>query len=519
MLNKSKTLAASIFAVLAWFHPAFLNAQTVLIQPYVQPGAQTSTSDAKRIHWLTDQTPGEFKVAFYLPDGKVKTVTPTRLSLDFDKYMPFKAQPKNDKEKKATDKTAKKDNAKKTEEEDEKEPPVKLPPEKDQHYFKYSATLPDLPFNADIRYVVKMGEKTIGDSVFRTVATADKTVRCVLVGDMAQGRPNQREVAYQIGLQRPEFFVALGDIVYPSGRVFHYMSHFWDTYRNVATPGPKTGSPLMAGTTFYPLMGNHDIGAKLSAVPDALGAYYFFTPPKNGPGAGPWVTPLDGDAATIARFKEATKDGYPYIDAYSFDYGPAHFTIINDNPKMKTDDPAFRAWLKSDFAAAGDRWKFVCYHMPGFHSSKQHYTDQQIRPLSPVFEEGGVNIAFAGHVHNYQRTVPLQFLPDAKQEKKGRYNGKYTLDTKFDGVKNTSPKGVIHIVAGGGGASLYGPGLDKTADFLKKTYGSNYADFTAKNVVDQHSFVVLDLSPQRIELKALNKNGDVLDSISITKEK
>jgi hypothetical protein len=520
MFHKSKLLAAFVFAGLAWPSPKALQAQTIVVQPYVQAGDQNASSDTKRILWFTDQKPGDFKVEFHVPGGKAQTVTPTRLAIDFPKYEPPGAKKKDENAKKATDKADSKQKAKKTDgEEDEKEPAPPLPPETEQHYFRYMATLPNLPLNSEIRYVVKLGEKTIGDSVFHTLATADKSVRCVLVGDMAQGRPYQREVAYQIGLQKPEFLVALGDIVYPTGRVFHYMSHFWNTYRNVDAPGPKTGSPLMAGTTVYPLMGNHDISAKLASVPDALGAYYFFTVPKNGPGAGPWVTPLDGDPARIAKFKEATQDAYPYIDAYSFDYGPAHFTIINDNPKMKTDDPAYRAWLKSDLAAATGRWKFVCYHMPGFHSSKQHYTDQQIRPLSPVFEEGGVHVTFAGHVHNYQRTMPLQFLPDAKQEKKGRVDGKYILDTTFDGVKNTNPKGVIHVVAGGGGASLYGPGLDKTAEFLKKSYGANYADFTAKNVVDQHSFVVLDLSPERMEMRALNKNGDVLDVITITKPK
>ena len=73
--------------------------------------------------------------------------------------------------------------------------------------------------------------------------------------------------------------------------------------------------------------------------------------------------------------------------------------------------------------------------------------------------------------------------------------------------------------AGGGGAGLYGPGLDKTADYLHKTYGCfNYADFTAKLVADKHSFVVLDIGPERLELRAIGANGNELDHITITKE-
>ena len=37
-----------------------------------------------------------------------------------------------------------------------------------------------------------------------------------------------------------------------------------------------------------------------------------------------------------------------------------------------------------------------------------------------MFEECGVDVIFAGHVHNYQRTVPLQFSPDAGASRSGR---------------------------------------------------------------------------------------------------
>jgi hypothetical protein len=166
---------------------------------------------------------------------------------------------------------------------------------------------------------------------------------------------------------------------------------------------------------------------------------------------------------------------------------------------------------------AKGRWKIVCFHMPGFHSSIKHYAEQQVRPLSPLFEEAGVTLTFAGHVHNYQRSVPLRFAPNQKQEKKKSINGRFTLDTAFDGVKNTRPNGVIHIVAGGGGANLYGPGLEKTKETLQKQFGANYDDFTAKMVADQHSFTVLECAPSRLELRALSTSGEELDRVVITR--
>jgi hypothetical protein len=110
-------------------------------------------------------------------------------------------------------------------------------------------------------------------------------------------------------------------------------------------------------------------------------------------------------------------------------------------------------------------------------------------------------------------------VPAAERGKKGQVDGKFALDTAFDGKKNTRPDGVIHVVAGGGGASLYGPGLDETAPYLRKEFGANYADFTARLVADRHSFVVLNIAPDRLELQAINDTGDELDRITITKGK
>ena len=72
-------------------------------------------------------------------------------------------------------------------------------------------------------------------------------------------------------------------------------------------------------------------------------------------------------------------------------------------------------------------------------------------------------------------------------------------------------------MAGGGGATLYGPGLDKTAPLLRKEHGDNYADYTAKMVADRHSFVVLDVSPDSLKLRAIDVAGKVFDQVTLTK--
>jgi acid phosphatase type 7 len=523
-----RRFVVALSACLAWSMALPTLAQEVVVMPYVQPGDGRflTGTDVKIIHWFTDQVPGEFVVEYQTPGGLMRVANPSRMTLDFAAVMKA-AKADKAKDKVKSDKAADKDKADQSKDADKKKADrAPVPAEKDQHYFKYTADLSELPFNSDVRYRVRLGDRVVREATFRTRSTADESVRCVLVGDMAQGREQQKPIAYAISKQNPAFLVALGDIVYPDGRVSQYASHYWSTYNNVSEASPKTGAPLMASVPFYAVLGNHDVNAKLPGVPDALAAYYFFTPPKGGPGEGPWITPLGKDKAVEDKFREHTRDSYPNLDHYSFDNGPAHFVAINDNRPMDIGAPAFRKWLEDDLKSTKAKWKFVCFHIPGFQSSITHYPEQQLRFLEPLFEECGVDIAFGGHVHNYQRSMPLKFAlaPDEKfavppiQKKVAPVNGTFTLDKEFDGVKNTKPKGVIHIVAGGGGASLYGPGLEETAPKLRKDYAdNNFVDFTSRMVVTDHSFVVLDLAPDRLQLRALNSQGEELDNITITK--
>jgi acid phosphatase type 7 len=85
-----------------------------------------------------------------------------------------------------------------------------------------------------------------------------------------------------------------------------------------------------------------------------------------------------------------------------------------------------------------------------------------MRVLADVFEAEKVDIVFCGHVHNYQRTFPLHFVPEKRADgkpmrQKELVAGRWSLDKTFDGRSNTRPDGVIYLVTGGGGATLYNP--------------------------------------------------------------
>ncbi len=496
-----------------------LPAQTIYVRPYVQPGdgSSLSGSDVKVLSWLTDQTPGAFTAEFKVAEGEWRTAQIERMAFDFGKA---KEKPKAKTPGPATPRPAPEPVTtieELTEKGIEESGPALA--ERERHFLKYSAMLSGLPFDSKVAYRVRLGETTIREATFKTRVSAGKPTRCVLIGDLASAKPEQNGIAWQISRQKPDFIVALGDIVYPAGRVGEYMHHFWGTYNDVRQPGPKTGAPLMATVPIYPVLGNHDTDArKLPDYPDAFGAFYFFSVPLNGPGLGPWNLPLGKSARAAATFRRAVGTQYPAMSFYSFDYGPAHFLVLDSNSYTTKHFDSVVPWIERDLRDSSQQWKIVCFHAPAFHTSKEHFTEQKMRLIEPTFAKGGVDMVFAGHVHNYQRSKPLRFTPDPpKRDRRGRVNGEFTNDDSFDGAKDTTPQGIIHVVSGGGGAKLYSPDFKKTAETLREKHRRNYVPFTAMYYAEKHSFTTLDLSREELVLHQWNIDGQQVDQLKITK--
>lgn len=485
-------------------------AQIIHVKPYVQPGdgATLEGTDSKVLTWLTDQVPGDFKVEFAPAGQPMITVRADRLAMDFARGKTPLKPAASAKTPSLSVEDLKEEIAKST------SPSI---PEVEQHFFRYRSTLSNLPFDTEVSYRVSLAGAVVREGKFQTRASATKPIRFVAVGDLASGKAEQNAIAYQISKVAPQFLVALGDIVYSRGRVSQYQDHFWTTYNDVANAGPKTGAPLMASIPFYPVIGNHDADSvKLSDYPDAFAAYYFFSVPKNGPGTGPWNTPLGANVALANAFRTRAGTEYPAVGIYSFDYGPGHFVSLDSNSYL--NPAAVRGWLEKDLLATKQPWKFVCFHAPAFHTSPQHYSEQKMRLLQPTFENCGVDVVFNGHVHNYQRSRPLHFSPNPpERDRRGRVNGKFTFDMEFDGVGKTKPNGVIHVVSGGGGASLYKTDFESTVAKVTAETPENYQPLTAKFIADQHSFSVVELTPSTFVLRQVSIEGKQLDEFKITK--
>jgi len=109
---------------------------------------------------------------------------------------------------------------------------------------------------------------------------------------------------------------------------------------------------------------------------------------------------------------------------YSYDFGPAHFTVFNTSANCISQDEF--DWLRSDLSASESDWKFVFTHIPPFDPRPGHEhalaNETIVSQLMTLFNDFNVNTVFTGHIHMF--------------------------NVSFN-------DGVRYVITGGAGASLY----------------------------------------------------------------
>lgn len=374
----------------------------------------------------------------------------------------------------------------------------------------WTARLNNLKPGAEFRYRVLHAGKVAFSAQGRARRHAGEPYRFVVFGDCAAGTPAERAIAYQAYRARPDFLFIAGDIVYSAGRIPEYRAKFFPVY-NADTASAGTGAPLTRSVLFLAAPGNHDIANRdIGKRPDALAYFYYWFEPLNGPRSIAFAT-LMGNPQDQNAFKAAAEDRFPRMVNFSFDYGNSHWTILDSNPYVDWSKPELKKWVEDDLASARNAtWRFVGFHHPGFNSSKAHFHNQQMRVLAPVFEKGHVDVVFAGHVHNYQRSYPLHFKPGAFDlSVSADVDGKFAFDHKFDGKSDTKPNGVIYLVTGGGGANLYNP--EQQGD------PSSWQPFTTKFISTVHSLTEVNVDGRTARFRQISDQGEELDSFTVTK--
>ncbi len=382
----------------------------------------------------------------------------------------------------------------------------------------YSVALSGLKPGARFAYRVLKAAQPVFEAQAQARKSAKQPYRFVVFGDCAQGTPGQRAIAYQTWRQKPDFVFITGDIVYGRGRVSEYRERYFPVY-NADEAAPTKGAPLIRSTLFVAAPGNHDIeNPNLEKYPDALAYFCYWAQPLNGPlgAVGAPNTPAPkGPQENIQAFLSSAGENFPRMANFSFDYGNAHWTVLDSCHHADWTDAALRAWVERDLKAAQKAtWRFVAFHHPPFNSSPSHFEDQWMRLLADLFEKYQVDVVWAGHVHNYQRSYPLRFV--AKKGANGKWvgaegevAGDWTLDRTYDGKTVTRPDGVLYIVTGGGGAGLYNADIQNFQD--------RWHPFTFKYVADTHSLTCADIQGETLTVRQISEEGAEVDRWILTK--
>ncbi len=165
---------------------------------------------------------------------------------------------------------------------------------------------------------------------------------------------------------------------------------------------------------------------------------------------------------------------------YSFDYGNVHIVALNDTVSVSTDWSVQAEWLAADLAATSQPWKIVFHHKPGYSSCAPNGTDANVRTwFVPVEEAGGVQLDFAGHNHNYERTVPL--------------------------------RGGVEVAAGGGGVTYV-----VTAGAGAPLYDNNQGYFYTAVAQETQHYVMVAVNGDTLTVTAYDLADNVLDTFTLT---
>ena len=260
------------------------------------------------------------------------------------------------------------------------------------------------------------------NSVF-AAQPAKSRLRFPLVGDWGTGDRDQFGIAKQMfDAHRQsafDFAVAVGDNIYPNGSARYFIKHFEQPFAAL----------LKERVSFHAVLGNHDVQE---------GRQDQCQYPLFNMGGRNYYTVKQGDGL---------------LDLFMLD---------------STDcDMAQIGWLEEQLKGSTARWKLAVLHHPLYSSGKKHGSDLNLRrKLEPLFVRYGVNAAFSGHDHIYERTKPQQ--------------------------------GIQYFVTGAGGETRRG-GVDLKSPFRAASFDE-----------DNH-FMLLEAEHNQISFQAISETGTIID--------
>lgn len=357
---------------------------------------------------------------------------------------------------------------------------------------RHEVELSELRPRTTYRYEVLAGDAALAPSPgapdsdefqFRTAPPPGTgSFRAVAIGDSHQPGPGIDAVASLLEALAPDvdLFLHMGDF----GPLRDIDELVFEKYRR-----------LVRKTSFTAARGNHDF------LSTAMW-YEIFSPPdlrsEEIPPCGSMPAAACAESPpTGARVPTPRRGVF-----YSFDWGPAHFAVLDSNVSEGDFEECSvqLKWLCDDLEDARARnvpWLIIVVHHPTYTSgaygpapnSRNAFLDAN-RLLAPIADRFAVDLVFCGHDHSYQRSHPIRggVVVDAWQ------------DPRF-----VRPRGTVYVVTAGGGGILYGELAGSHHKKYMKLYRRAY-----------HA-VELEGSETELRLRARSPEGAILDEFSISK--
>lgn len=196
---------------------------------------------------------------------------------------------------------------------------------------------------------------------------------------------------------------------------------------------------------------------------------------------------------------------------YSFDWGDAHFAVLNSNDMYPMSASQLN-WLKNDMNSSDAQWKIVLMHRALYSAGKNINKPDTIimrNLLLPVMDELGIDVVFAGHDHMYMRTEPV------KGEKVQEYE---TVTEVWNGESTTfalNPDGTTHILPSTAGTKRYSVNEEAIPPILENSA-------LARDTHDGGVFATVSLDSEHFVYKAYmvdDETGEktLIDSYAIKK--
>lgn len=309
-----------------------------------------------------------------------------------------------------------------------------------------------------------------------------KPMRLWIVGDSGTGTAPQFAVRDAMlahtRSRRPDLYLHLGDIAYEFGTDAEFTERFFAPYASI-----------LRNTPVFPTLGNHE-GVNADSATET-GPYY-----------DAYALPRRGEAGGVPSGTEAY---------YSFDYGNAHFIVLDSHDSPRGPQGAMLTWLREDLAATRQEWIIAYWHHPpyskGTHDSDlaRHETELRTHAL-PILEAGGVDLVLAGHSHIYERSflvagayaTPTTAAGHILDSGSGRLeDGRAYGKREAKGARD----GAVYVVAGHGGRRVGRKGTHPLMYFTEVAYGSG----------------LLDIDGPRLDFRNLRADGVVSDWFTLAK--